>query len=98
MIIINGVEWNIRLVSPLHTKLFRKNGSRSVGVCDNYTKTIYINWDLNRSLIKRVLKHELVHAIIFSYKIKMDLDAEEHLANLIEENREVFQTSLFFYS
>ena len=89
MIIINGVEWSVKLVSPFHTKLFRKNGSRSVGVCDNYTKTIYINWDLNRTMIYRVLKHELVHAILFSYRIKMDLDTEEYLAEWIEENREV---------
>ena len=89
MITINGVEWNIKLVSPFHTKLFRKNGSRSVGVCDNYTKTIYINWNLSRSAIRTVLLHELVHATIFSYNIKMDLDAEEHLAEYIEENREV---------
>ena len=89
MIVINGVEWSVKLVSPFHTKLFRKNGSRSVGVCDNYTKTIYISWDLNRTIVYRVLKHELVHAILFSYRIKMDLDTEEHLAEWIEENREV---------
>lgn len=89
MIIINGVKWSVKLVSPFHTKLFQKNGSRSVGVCDNYTKTIYISWDLNRTMIYRVLKHELVHAILFSYDVKMDLDAEEHLAEWIEENREV---------
>jgi hypothetical protein len=89
MIIINGVKWGVKLVSPFHTKLFQKNGSRSVGVCDNYTKTIYISWDLNRTMVYRVLKHELVHAILFSYDVKMDLDAEEHLAEWIEENREV---------
>ena len=89
MIIINGVEWKVKLVSPFHTKLFRKNGTRSVGVCDNYTKTIYISWDLNYSMIQKVLKHEMVHAILFSYRIKMDLDAEERLAEQIEENREV---------
>lgn len=88
MIVINGVEWSVKLVSPLHTKLYRRNGSRSVGVCDNYTKTIYIRQDLNRRMIQKVLVHELVHAILFSYSIKMDLDTEEHLANLIEENRE----------
>lgn len=89
MIIINGVKWSVKLVSPFHTKLFQKNGSQSVGVCDNYTKTIYISWDLNRTMVYRVLKHELVHAILFSYDVKMDLDAEEHLAEWIEENREV---------
>jgi hypothetical protein len=89
MIIINSVEWSVRLVSPFHTKLFRKNGSRSVGVCDNYTKTIYMSWDLSRSAIRTVLRHELVHAIFFSYNIKIDLDVEEHLAELIEKNREV---------
>lgn len=84
MISINGVKWKIQLVSPLHTKLFRKNGSYSVGVCDNYTKTIYISQGLNNTMIYKVLRHELIHAMMFSYHIKTDLDYEEHLAELIE--------------
>ena len=98
MITINGVKWDIKLVSPLHTKLFRKNGSRSVGVCDNYTKTIYISWELDRKAIGKVLRHELVHAILFSYKVKIDLELEERLANQLEENRETERSPYFFYS
>lgn len=91
MITINGVRWKVLLVSPFHTKLFRRNGSRSVGVCDNYTKTIYISWDLNQNEIERVLKHELFHAILFSNNVQIDLDVEERLAGWIEEK----QGSLF---
>lgn len=85
MIIINGVVWNIELVSPYHTKLIRRNGSRSVGVCDKKTKTIYIRQGMTQDFTERVLIHEIFHAIVFSYGIKMDLDTEERLANQIEE-------------
>ena len=85
MIIINGVIWEVQFVSPYHSKLIRRDGSRSVGVCDKKTKTIYIRQGMTQDFTERVLSHEIFHAIIFSYNIKMDLDTEEHLANQIEK-------------
>jgi hypothetical protein len=40
---INGEEWRIVIVSPRHPLLLRTDGSYTIGVCDNNTKTIYIS-------------------------------------------------------
>ena len=53
-------------------------------MCDNYTKTIYLANNLKGYKLKKVLCHELVHAAMFSYDIKIsNLEEEELLANII---------------
>ena len=71
------------MVSPIHPALYRSNGSLSIGVCDNDTKTIYLNEELPLDKIKKVLCHELTHAAMFSYDIDLNIDQEELLADLI---------------
>lgn len=83
MFSINGENWGVKLVSPQHPKLLRTDGSLSIGSCDDQTKTIYINKDLNADLFKKVLCHEITHAAMFSYNIDLTYDQEELLADLI---------------
>lgn len=80
---INGEEWHVLLVSPYHPKLQRSNGLYSVGACDDITKTIYINENLENSFLKKVLCHEITHAAMFSYNVELNLDQEELLAEII---------------
>ena len=40
---INGVEWHVEFVAPGSNLLRRSDGSLSVGVTDNLTRTVYIN-------------------------------------------------------
>lgn len=61
----------------------RSDGSLASGVCDNDTKCIYINENLNSSLMKRVLCHEITHAAMFSYETNLTVEQEELLADLI---------------
>ena len=83
MFIINNVEWNIKFVPPLHPMLYRSDGSVTVGMCDNETRTIYIDSTLNGKFLKKVLCHELTHAAMFSYGIELSIEQEELLADLI---------------
>lgn len=83
MLNINGEDWRILLVSSYHPKLQRSNGDYSVGACDDTTKTIYINENLENSFLKKVLCHELTHAAMFSYNIEINIDQEELLAEII---------------
>ena len=83
MFSINGENWGIKLVSSQHPKLLRTDGSLTIGSCDDQTKTIYINEDLNADLFKKVLCHEITHAAMFSYNIDLTYDQEELLADLI---------------
>ena len=83
MVNINGETWTILLVSSNHPALKRPSGSFSIGCCDDITKTIYINENVNEIYLKKVLCHELVHACMYSYNISLNEQQEEVLADLI---------------
>ncbi len=80
---INGDDWKIILASANHPMFIRSDGSLTIGACDNNTKSIYINENLDSELMKKVLCHEITHACIFSYGIELDLMQEELLADLM---------------
>lgn len=83
MFIINGEVWRVLLVPPTHPFLYRNDGSLSIGACDDYTKTIYINQNLSAPLTRKVLCHEITHAAMFSYNVQLTIDQEELLSDLI---------------
>lgn len=80
---INGEWWRVVLVPQNHYKLYRSDGSLTIGACDDFDKTIYINERLGGALLKKVLCHEVTHAAMFSYDVKLSLEQEELLADLI---------------
>ena len=83
MLNINGVSWRVLLVPSTSPSLARSDGSFASGACDNDTKCVYINKDLNSSLMKRVLCHEITHAAMFSYETDLTVEQEQLLADLI---------------
>lgn len=70
------------MTSPTHPMLIRSDGSLSIGACDDITKTIYLNEQLNSSKMKKVLCHEIAHAAMFSYNVDLSMEQEELLADL----------------
>lgn len=80
---INGEEWRIQLVSPFHPMLERGDGSLALGMCDDSTKTIYINDSVEEKMLKKILCHEITHAAMFSYNVELNLAQEELVADLI---------------
>ena len=83
MVNINGIDWKILLVSSNHPALQRPSGSFAIGCCDNETKKIYIVEGLTKNYFKKVLCHEIVHACMYSYQIKLNEYQEEILADII---------------
>lgn len=83
MIKINGVLWRLYFVPPYSPSLYRNDGSLTIGMCDNNTKSIYVCDSLNEFMTKKVLCHELVHASMFSYGVRLSTDQEELVADLI---------------
>lgn len=81
--IINGVRWRVRLVSPAHPLLLTPWRTHALGVCDKVTQTICIDETLPRWLLEIVLCHELVHAFMFSYNIDLTYNEEELVAEII---------------
>lgn len=82
MIIINGERWRVRLVPPSDPSLIFPSG-KALGCCSDITKTIYINNTLSPSLLKKVLLHEITHAVLYSYNISIPNYEEEIIADLI---------------
>lgn len=80
---INGEEWRVVLTSPFHPQLQKGDGSYVLGSCNDYTKTIYINEELEWKKLKKVLCHEVTHAAMFSYNVQLGREQEEILADLI---------------
>lgn len=83
MFLINNVYWKLALVSPNFPLLMRPDGSYSIGACDNLTRTIYINGQLQSGLFKKVLCHEITHAAMFSYNVQLSIEQEQLVADLI---------------
>lgn len=81
--IINGVRWRVRLVSPAHPLLLTPWHTHSLGVCDKVTQMICIDKTLPPHKLKEVLCHEIVHAFMFSYGINLSYNEEEMVAELM---------------
>ena len=83
MLTINGEKWLVKFEQPSAEIFITEDGFRTIGVCDDATKTIHLANSLRGKFLKKVLCHELVHAAMFSYNIKLEYEQEELLANLI---------------
>ena len=84
MLSINHHIWNIEFVAPFHEALYMGNGEYTVGACDNNTKIIYLSNRLRGQLLKKVLCHEIVHAVMFSYQVPLTYRQEEIVASTID--------------
>lgn len=97
--IINGLRWWVRLVSPAHPLLLTPWRTHALGVCDKLTQTIYIDETLSSQQIKEVLYHELVHAFIFSYNVDLSYYEEELVATLMAKyGEDIFQMTNIIYN
>ena len=74
MFLINNVYWKLAFVSSEFPLLQKPNGEFSIGACDNLTRTIYLNENLQGALLKKVLCHEITHAAMFSYNVELSID------------------------
>ena len=95
---INNEYWYVLLASPTNPSLRRSDGSYALGSCDDITKTIYLNQNLDMKMMKKVLSHEITHAAMFSYNIDLSIEQEELLADLMSlYGQEIIdKTNLFF--
>lgn len=82
MFIINGEKWRVIFVYSRHPALLKPNGDFAIGACDDFSKTIYLSNNLSGEYLKRVLCHEITHAVMFSFNIEMPLVQEELFAEL----------------
>ena len=89
---INGIDWNVVIVSPTDDRLRRSDGGISIGVTDNNTKEIYISNLVRGGFFRKVLTHEVCHAICMSYDIFLPIEQEEIVCDFVATyGEEVFE-------
>lgn len=66
---MNGILWTIVNVPPMSGYLVDRTGAITVGVTDARTKMIYLSSAISGDFRKRVIAHEMGHAVCFSYNL-----------------------------
>lgn len=61
----------------------RSDGSITIGMTDNNTKSVYINNRLNDYMTDKVICHELTHVFAFEFDYYMDIETEEIVADFM---------------
>lgn len=80
---VNNQEWNLVFVKPNSRNLMRSDGSITIGMTDNNTKSVYINDRLNDYMTDKVICHELTHVFAFEFDYYMDIETEEIVADFM---------------
>ena len=90
---INGYEWSVEFVSSKHPMLLISNNLYTVGTTDLHSQTIYLSNKLRGSFLKKVFTHEVCHALMFSYSIFINRDAEEWVCDFVASHGEEIITT-----
>ena len=80
---INGTNWRVQYENPLSDELRRSDGTISLGVTDRNTHTIYLSNALHGHIERKVLIHEVCHAICMSYDVHLPIEQEEVLCDFV---------------
>lgn len=80
---INGIRWSVITVPHLSDCLRRSDGSFTVGVTDNSLKTICLSNRLEGVYKRKVLIHEICHAVCMSEGIHIPIEQEEFLCDFV---------------
>lgn len=80
---INGTNWQVQYENPLSGELRRSDNTISLGVTDRNTHTIYLSDKLQGFMERKVLIHEVCHAICMSYDVYLPIEQEEVLCDFV---------------
>lgn len=80
---INGINWRVQYKNPLSGELKRSDGTNSLGATDRNTHAIYLSNALRGFMERKVLIHEVCHAICMSYDVYLPIEQEEILCDFV---------------
>ena len=83
MFTINGINWNLIFVNNSSPNLLRSDGTTSLAVTDWNRKSIFVSLAPKGAYLRRIITHEITHAICFSYGITLSLEQEERLCDFV---------------
>ena len=79
---INGTIWHIQYKNSNSSELKRSDNVSVLGVTDRNTHTIYLSNALHGHMERKVLIHEVCHAICTSY-VYLPIEQEEILCDFV---------------
>jgi hypothetical protein len=80
---INGTMWQAQYKNSNSSELRRSDNTISLGVTDRNTHTIYLSDKLQGFMLRKVLIHEICHAICMSYDVYLPIEQEEILCDFV---------------
>lgn len=80
---INGTIWHIQYKNSNSSELRRSDNVSVLGVTDRNTHTIYLSNALRGFMERKVLIHEVCHAICMSYDVYLPIEQEEILCDFV---------------
>lgn len=80
---INSTMWQVQYKNSNSGELKRSDGTISLGVTDRNTHTIYLSDALHGFMERKVLIHEVCHAICMSYDVYLPIEQEEILCDFV---------------
>lgn len=83
MFTINGIDWNLIFVNGASSHLLRSDGTISLAVTDWNSRSIFVSTAPKWAYLRRIITHEICHAICFSYDIELPLEQEEILCDFV---------------
>ena len=80
---INGTNWRVQYENSNSSDLKRSDNVSVLGVTDRNTHTIYLSNALHGHMERKVLIHEVCHAICMSYDVYLPIEQEEVLCDFV---------------
>jgi hypothetical protein len=80
---INGTMWQVQCKNSNSGELKRSDNVSVLGVTDRNTHTIYLSNVLRGFMQRKVLIHEVCHAICMSYDVYLPIEQEEILCDFV---------------
>lgn len=93
IIMINGIVWTVFFVDKTNENLVDENGEQNAyGIALLREGEIYIDDGLPIGLMRKIVTHELVHAIAFTYSVDLDVVDEEKICDFIATHFDEIKT------
>ena len=80
---INDTIWQVQYENSNSSELRRSDNVSVLGVTDRNTHTIYLSNALHGQMQRKVLIHEVCHAICMSYDVYLPIEQEEILCDSV---------------
>lgn len=97
--LLNGYLWHVVTVPEDSTYLIDRTGHRTVATTDGKTLCVYLSDSVHGEFRKRVIAHEMGHAVCFSYDLISEIHAccipskriemEEFICNFVADYGEM---------